>query len=161
MNAATPKDQSTFLSIATAEWGDDIEKIQITNDPKIWEEMSHLAWPTNSLIPMLLEARKFREEQRIEEAREVIKRIKNTQMIRKIEEEEESYLKGDGEAEGGKWLVVDAMAVMDEMCETDRNFEEDKDTRHKSERRLGKCNISWAGMNRWSRLWNWCFGQRN
>ena len=84
MNAESPKDQSTSLSIATAEWGVDIDKKQITNDPKIWEEMSHLAWPTNSLIPMLLEARKFREEERIEEAREVIERIKNTQMIRKI-----------------------------------------------------------------------------
>ncbi|TGO51585.1 hypothetical protein BCON_0158g00110 [Botryotinia convoluta] len=133
MDAETPEDQSTSLPIATT-----------------------------NLIPMLLEARKFREEEKIEEAREVIKRIKNTQMIRKIEEEEELHSKDSRTAEGGKWLVVDAMAMMDEMCEMDRNFEEDKNTkRHKAEKRLRKCNKSWAGMNRWSRWWNWCFAQRN
>ncbi|TGO47391.1 hypothetical protein BOTNAR_0528g00050 [Botryotinia narcissicola] len=150
------------LPIATAEWNDGMEKIQITSDPKIWERMSHLAWPTNILIPLLLEARKFGEEGRIEEAREIIKRLKNTQMIRKIEEEEELYLKGDGDGEGEGWLVVDAMAVTDEMCEMDRDFKEDDCTKkHKTEKGLGKCNVSFAGMNCWSSLLNWCFAQGN
>ncbi|KAF7953401.1 uncharacterized protein EAE97_000800 [Botrytis byssoidea] len=162
MGTEIPNNASTSLPIATAEWNDDMEKIQITSGPKIWEEMSHLAWPTNSLIPLLLEARKFKEEGRIEEAREVIKRLENTQMIRKIEQEEESRSKGDGDAEGEGWLVVDAMAVMDEMCEMDRNLKQDDCTkRHKTEKGLGKCNVSFAGMDCWSRLWNWCFAQRN
>ncbi|TGO26349.1 hypothetical protein BPAE_0061g00210 [Botrytis paeoniae] len=162
MDAETPEDQSTSLPIATTKWDVDLDKIQITDDPKIWEEMSHLAWPTNSLIPMLLEARKFREEEKIEEARKVIRRIKNAQMIRKIEEEEELYSTTDGDAEEGKWMVVDAMAVMNEMCEMDRNFEEDDHAkRHKAEKGSGKCNVSWAGINHWSRWWNWCFRQRS
>lgn len=85
--------------------------------------------------PLLLEARRFREEGRIEEARQVITRLKNTQMIRKIEEEEESRSKGGGDAERESWLVVDAMAVMDEICEMDRDFREDDCTkRHKTEK---------------------------
>ncbi|KAF5877244.1 uncharacterized protein Bfra_001610 [Botrytis fragariae] len=145
MGTEIPKNPSKSLPITTSEWDDDIDKIKVTNDPKIWEEMSHLAWPTNSLIPMLLEASKFREEEKIEEAREIVRRIKHTQMIRKIEEEEELHSKGDGNAEEGEWMVVDAMAVMDEMRKMDRNLKEDGYTkRHKAEKGLGKCNMSWA-----------------
>ncbi|TGO32314.1 hypothetical protein BHYA_0329g00060 [Botrytis hyacinthi] len=140
MGTEIPKIASKFLPVATAEWDDDIDKIQITNDPKIWEEMSRLAWPTNSLIPLLLEARKFREEGRIEEAIEVIKRLKSTQMIRKIEQQEESRSKGDGDAQGEGWLIVDAMTVVDEMSEMNRNFKGDDSTkRHKAEKGSGKC----------------------
>ncbi|KAF7900000.1 hypothetical protein EAF00_004336 [Botryotinia globosa] len=162
MGTEISKKTSTSLPITAVEWHDDMDKIQITSDPKIWEEMSHLAWPTESLIPLLLKARKFREEGKIEETREVIKRLKNTLMIRKIEQEEESHSKGDGDAEGEDWLVVDAMAVMDEMCEMDRDFKKDDCTkRHKTEKGLGKCNVSWVCTNCWSRLWNWCFAQGN
>ncbi|KAF7909418.1 uncharacterized protein EAF01_003136 [Botrytis porri] len=159
MDGETPEDPSITFPITTSKMDIEIDKIHITNDPQIWEEMSHLAWPTNSLIPMLLEARKFREEERIEEAREMVKRMKNQQMVRKIEEEEELHSKSDGDAEGETWLVVDAMAVIDEMSEMDRNFEGDDDTKRcKAEKGLGKCDMPWAVVNRWSRWWNWCFG---
>lgn len=161
MNAEMPENPSSALPMTTAGWDIDIDKIQITNDPKIWEEMSHLAWPTDSLMPMLFEAPKFREE-RIKGARECIKRNKDTQMTRKIEEEEGLHWKGDEDVEGRKRLVVDAMAVMDEMSKMDRNIKQDNYAkRSKTEKGLGKVSKSWIGMNRWSKWWKWCFGQKN
>lgn len=130
------------LPIAMEKSKTDTDNTKIANSSNIWNEMSQLTWSKNSLIPMLLEARKFREEEKIEEARQIIKRIQNMQTIRKIEEEEGFHSK-IGADEVGSWSAVDLAAVKEEMCSMNTNIQGNTDTQ--------------AG---WSKLWKCCLGQR-